>query len=132
MRKRPAGDDHACMRTCVLSLLAAAACAVPASAAADDDARVRAACAGGTAELRLKADDDTIEVELRLSSRKRGTWRIVLLHDRMLVFQGTRRATGSGYAFRVRRTIPDWPGRETVTASMRTSTGRTCRLAATI
>jgi hypothetical protein len=120
------------MWTCALSLLAAAALAVAPRAAADSDTRVRAACAGGTAELRLKADGDTIEVELRLSSRKSGTWRIVLLHERTLVFQGTRRATGSQYSFRVRRTIPDWPGREAVTASMRTTGGRTCRLAATI
>jgi hypothetical protein len=120
------------MRTCVLALLTAAALVLPASASADDDTRVRAACAGGTAELRLKADNDTIEVELRLSARKSGTWRIVLLHERTLVFQGTRRTTGSGYSFRVRRTIPDWPGRETVTASMRTASGRTCRLAGAI
>jgi hypothetical protein len=121
------------MRTCALSLLTVAALALAAPAAADDDARVRKACAGGTAELRLKADGDTIEVELRLSSRRSGTWLVVLLHERTLVFQGTRRATGSsGYAWRVRRTIPDWPGSETVTASMRTSTTRTCRLAATI
>ena len=120
------------MRTCALCLLAAAALAVSAPAAADDDARVRAGCAGGTAELRLKAGGETIEVELRLSSRRSGTWRIVLLHERALVFQGTRRATGSGYSFRLRRSIPDWPGRETVTASMRTGNGRTCRLAATM
>jgi hypothetical protein len=121
------------MRTCAVALLTVAALAAAAPAAADDDTRVRKACPGGTAELRLKADGDTIEVELRVSSRTSRTWRIVLLHERNLVFQGIRRATGSsGYSVRIRRTIPDWPGSETVTASMRTATTRTCRLAATI
>jgi hypothetical protein len=124
------------MRTYAAALLTAVALGLAAPAAADDDdeARVRAACAGGRAELRLRtdSDDQTIEIELRVDSQKRVAWRIVLLHERTLVFQGVRNATGTGYSFRLRRTVQDWPGRETVTARIRTATGRTCRLAATI
>jgi hypothetical protein len=121
------------MRTSALVLLTVVALAAAAPAAADDDIRIRKACAGGTAELRLKADGGAIEVELRLSSRRSGTWRVVLLHERNLFFQGIRRATGSdGYSWRVRRTVPNWPGSETITASMRTATTSTCRLSATI
>jgi hypothetical protein len=110
---------------------------VPAVAAADrggdDETRVRMKCAGGTAELRLRTRDEdaaaAIEVELRIDTRRPEAWRIVVLHERRLVYQGSRRATRS---VRYRRLVPDWPGRETVAVRATTRTGRACRLAAAI
>lgn len=123
-----------------LVVLFALALAVPAapSGDGDDESRVRVACLGGTAELRLRAEEDdggvgTIEVELRVDVRRAvSSWRVVLLHERRLVFQGTRRSSGGGYSFRLRRVVPDWPGIESVSARLTAPSGRTCRVAATI
>ena len=127
------------MRARTTSVIAASllALAMPAFAAADrgDDVetRVRAACAGGSAQLRLRAREDhgtpALEAEVRIDSRRPQRWRIVMLHERALVYQGKRPATRS---LRYRRTIPDWPGRETVSVRATTADGRTCRIAASI
>lgn len=109
-----------------------------ASGVKDDESRVRVACLGGTAELRLRARDEdeedaTIEIELRVDVRRSvSTWRVVVLHERQLVYKGTRRSIDSGYSYRLRRVVPNWPGSETVTARLTAPSGRTCRLAATI
>lgn len=124
-----------------LVVLVALAVAVPASPRdhGDDESRVRVACLGGTAELRLRAEEDegavggTIEIELRVDVRRAvSSWRVVLLHERQLVFQGTRRSSGDGYSFRLRRVVRDWPGSESVSARLIAPSGRTCRVAATI
>ena len=110
----------------------------------DDDSVTRVDCLGGTAELRLETDRDgdddddderwrEIEIELRVDvPRPVAQWRLVLLHERRLVYQGIRRSSRDGYALRFRREVPDWDGRETVTARLATQSGRTCRLEATI
>ena len=109
------------------------------SGADDDEARVRVGCLGGKAELRVRAEESdgdragTLEVELRVEvERPVRSLRIVLLHERRLIFEGTRRPSGAGDSVRLRRIVPDWPGRETVTARVTAPSGRTCRLAATI
>jgi hypothetical protein len=126
----------AAMRTQAIVALVLVALTVPAGAGASgrdgDDVRVRAACIGGRAELRLRADDGVLDIELRVDARSRAEWRIVLLHERTLVYQGRRRPSAGGYSIRVQRTVADWPGRETITARIKTATGRSCRLAATI
>ena len=121
----------------------AVALALPGTGAAgadDEESRVSVACLGGIAELRLRAEDEdddddagTIEIELRVDLRRQiSPWRVVLLHERQLVFQGLRRASRIGYAFQVRRVVPDWPGRESVTARLTAPSGRTCRLSTSI
>ena len=125
--------------------LAVVALAAPATAARadgtdDDESRVRVACLGGTAELRVRVadnDDDAgaprLELELRVdAARSVRAWRIVLLHERRLIFEGMRRPAGGGYSLRLRRLVPNWPGRETISARLTAPSGRTCRLAATI
>lgn len=138
-----------------LVVLGAAALVLPVRAMAvdvDDDleARARSACLGGKAELRLRIDVDdsddgeeeesgdgeegaTIAVDLRVNvPQKVGTWRVVLLHERQLVYKGRGRSTSSGYAYRLRRTIPNWPGQESVTARLTAPSGRVCQVRATI
>lgn len=123
----------------------AIALAVPATGAASDDedeneSVTRVSCVGGTAELRLRAeeedDDDEaggeIAIELRVDVRRPVfTWRLVLLHERRIVYQGTR-STRSGYSLRFARSVPEWHGRQTVAARLATPSGRSCRLEATI
>jgi hypothetical protein len=121
------------------ALVALAAPGAAMGSASDDEARVRVGCLGGKAELRVRAEDSdddsagTLEVELRVEvERPVRSLRIVLLHERRLIFEGTRRPSGTGDSVRLRRIVPDWPGRETVTARVIAPSGRTCRLAATI
>jgi hypothetical protein len=131
------------MLTKLAAAAAALALSLPATAAAASagggEARARVTCAGGAAELRIEAgserggDAATLRVELRVETgRTVGSLRIVLLHERTLVVNGARRTDGSGRKLRLRLTLPDWPGRETVTARVATRDGRTCRLQATI
>lgn len=133
------------MSTRIRAALAAVAIAlaVPATGAASDDedeneSVTRVSCVGGTAELRLRAEDDDdeaggeIAIELRVDVRRPVfTWRLVLLHERRIVYQGTR-STRSGYSLRFARSVPEWLGRQTVAARLATPSGRYCRLEATI
>jgi hypothetical protein len=143
------------MRTCAALAAVAIALAVPAPGAASDDeegnvAVSRVSCMGGVAELRLEAEDDGdgegepeadlgipaesgINVQLRVTLRRPVVfWRLVLLHERRIVYRGTRRTNGSGYSLRYARRVPEWLGRQTVVARVATFSGRTCRLETTI
>jgi hypothetical protein len=140
------------MRIQVALAAVALALAVPAIGAAGDDEEgnesvTRVSCLGGTAELRLEAEGDEddegdsdggIAVELRVSVRRPVVvWRLVLLHERRIVYRGTlyrrtRRSISSGYSFHYARRVPEWLGRQTVVARLATNSGRTCRLEATI
>lgn len=120
----------------VLCVVLPATGCVPTAVSRADEARARVACAGGRAELRAEssADDASrLRTELRIETpRPLPSWRVVLLHERTLVLNGVRRTDGSRRKLRVRLTLPDWPGRETVTARFTTREGRTCRLQVTI
>jgi hypothetical protein len=140
------------MRIPAVLAAVAIALAVPAPGAASDDEEgnesvTRVSCMGGTAELRLETQDDEegdddigiaegdswIDVELLVRVRRPvAVWRLVLLHERRIVYRGTRRSVGSGYSLRYMRRVPEWLGRQTVVARLATSSGRTCRLEATI
>jgi hypothetical protein len=140
------------MRIPVALAAVAIALAVPAPGAASDDEEdnvsvTRVSCIGGTAELRLEAVDDDedeadigivegvsgIAVELRVRVRRPVVfWRLVLLHERRIVYRGVRRSIGSGYLLRYTSRVPEWLGRQTVVARVATYSGRTCRLEATI
>jgi hypothetical protein len=128
----------------------AIALAVPATGAGgegdeeENESVTRVSCLGGIAELRLETDDDDddgaagdsdseIAVALRVNARRPvAVWRLVLLHERRIVYRGTRRSTGSSYRLRYTRRLPDWLGRQTVAARIAADIGRTCRLEATI
>ena len=78
-------------------------------------------------------EGELIQVELRIKVPKPvKSWRVVLLHERRLIVQGRGRSGNGGYSYRLRRTIPNWPGTETVVARLTAPNGRTCRIAATI
>jgi hypothetical protein len=136
------------MRTSAALAAVAIALAVPAAGAAGDDeeedeSATRVSCAGGSAVLRLSGEEDDdddddddggrIDVELRVDVRRPVlVWRIVLVHERRLVYRGTRRWSRPRHSLRLARWVPDWAGRQTVTARLTTGAGRTCRLEATI
>ena len=123
----------ALLATCVVVL------ALPVAARADDggdsrsDVRVETSCsARSTVRLRVRTeDDDGLRVEVDVRTPLRGTsWSVVLVHERRLVLRTTRRASSG--SFSLRRTIPDWPGRETVTVRATGPRGETCRASATV
>lgn len=121
-----------------LLALAAAALAValtlpPRATAGDDEARRTGECTGSSAvTLRLRADDDAIRVELELDTERRGSrWAVILLHERRIVFRGTLR-TGSSGSLRLRRTVPDWFGRDAFVARAAGPRAEACRASAAL
>jgi hypothetical protein len=105
------------------------ALSLPASALArgGDDVRVAGSCGrGASAELRLKADHSAIEVEYRVRRGRSGErWSVTLVHERRVAWRGG--ATSDGGGFRVRRTLPDFPGADEVTARATNRRGLTCQ-----
>lgn len=112
-----------------LALLAALV--LPASARADD-VRVRGTCSGRSSlELRVRNEQGRLRVEFEIRNRGAATtWRVVLLHERRLVWRGAVR-TPARSAARVRRTYADWFGSDTVTVRAVAGRGELCRATAT-
>ena len=123
-----------------MALLAAVAClalGLPTVAAADDGEReVRRAgtCTGSSrATIRLEADDGRIDLEFEVRTRTTTrAWRVVLVHERRVVFQGLVRPRGGGRAIRLRRTVPDWFGKDTIVVRATGPGVETCRATATV
>ncbi len=135
----PCGGTIVRMARILALVLALAVLAAPVDALAgrvdeDDDVRVAGRCSGTSeASMRLRADDGEIRVELRVdTNRARAPWRVVLLHDRRLAFQGMLRTNASSRSLRLRRELPDWFGRDSVVARATGPRGETCRVSATI
>jgi hypothetical protein len=110
---------------------------LPTVAAADDgDREVRKAgtcTASSRATIRLEADDGKIEVEFEIRTRSRTrAWRVVLLHERRVAFQGLLRPRGGGRSIRLRRTLPDWFGRDEIVVRATAPRLEACRVTATI
>jgi hypothetical protein len=121
-------------------LAAAAMClalTLPAVATADDgqrEVRRAGACTGSSgATIRLEADDGRIEVEFEVRTRSRTrAWRVVLLHERRVAFQGLVRPRSGGRSIRLRRSVPDWFGRDTIVVRATGPGVETCRATATV
>ena len=97
------------------------------------EVRIAGTCSGSAkAKLRLRADSGEIEVEFEIEhARAGGRWRVALVHERRVAWKGTARATQGG-ALATKRTIPDLPGYDTVTASAWGPQGLACRATATL
>ncbi len=129
-----------------LALLAAAALgglATSGSARADDgdgsdsqsEARVELTCSRDSrVRLRVRDSDDTdlrVDVDVR-TPRRGAAWSVVLVHERRLVVRVQRRTGGSSGSFSMRRTIPDWPGLDTITVRATGPRGEVCRASASV
>ena len=116
----------------VLAAVLAAALAAPAAAQDSREVRVRTECSTGSeTELRLRADDGELRVELRIESPGGSRWSVILLHERRIAFRGSVRATRSS-RLRVRRTLRDLYGRDRVVVRASGPRSETCRISATI
>lgn len=122
-----------------LAFVALAGIALPVTAHADDehdaDVRVERSCTGTSiARLRVRThDDDHLRVELEVQTAGRGArWTVVVVRERRLVLRTSRRTGRASRAFSVRLTIPEWEGRNTVSARAIGPRGEVCRAAATL
>ena len=125
-------------RTALVAVLVAClALLLPTVAAADDgerEVRRPGTCTGTSrAAIRLEAEDGTIDVEFEVGTRSRTrAWRVVLLHERRVAFQGLVRPRSGSRSIRLRRTLPDWFGRDTIVVRATGPGIETCRATATV
>ena len=123
-----------------LALLGVATFVVASPGLADDggqgEVRRAGACTGApraTWELRLRAEEGRIRVELRIRASAPGTaWRVVLLHERRVVHTVRLAAPPDERSLRVRRTVPDWSGTDAFVARATGPRGALCAGSATI
>ena len=86
-----------------------------------------------TSKLRLRARDGALELEFELEhSRPRALWRVAIVHERRVVWRGTRRASVAGAAFELDRRLPDLAGTDAVTVTAWGPAGATCRATAVL
>jgi hypothetical protein len=109
----------------------------PIAAAARDgggEVRVSTACGNGsTAQLRLRSRDDGIELRFAVDDSRSGrVWRIAIVHERRIAWRGTAKTTRASDSFELRRTLPDLPGADSVTATAWGPRGTVCRVSATL
>lgn len=112
------------------------ALALPLAATADDgpdDVRRSGECSRSSEiELRVRSDDDVIEVELELETPRRGsTWAVILLHERRTAFRGSLRTRSDG-SIELKRSVPDWFGVDVLVARASGPRGESCRVSARV
>ena len=122
-----------------LALAALAILSVPVAARGDDDdddvddVRVERTCTGtSTVRLRVRArEHDRLRIDLDVRTTRRGArWTVVVVRERRLVLRTTRRTGQTSRAFSIRISIPEWDGRNTVSARAIGPRGEVCRAAA--
>jgi hypothetical protein len=115
-----------------LSLLAASPVAADTR---DDGDEVRAtgACGSGVrSTLRLKADDDKIELRFKVERARSGSsWRVVVVQERRVAWRGDAKARQNG-SFEIRRTLRDLSGADAVSVRAVGPGGLVCRASATL
>jgi hypothetical protein len=122
-------------RLLLLAAFAAyAALVLPAVATADDDGEVRKAgtcTASSRMTVRLRPDDDVLRVELEIRTRRQGSaWNVILLHERRTAFRGVIRSRSD--TVRLRRTIANWFGRDSIVVRASGPRLETCRVSAAV
>ena len=120
------------------ALVVCGALLLPTVAAADDgeqEVRRAGTCTGSsTATIRLEADDGKIEIEFEVVRKRPSTraWRVVLLHERRVAFQGLVKPRSGGRTIRLHTTVPDWFGKDTIVVRATGPGIETCRATATV
>jgi hypothetical protein len=111
--------------------IAAAFAAAPVAAQAkggDPEVRVSARCgAGATAQLRLRDRDGSIRARFEVDHGRVGAWTVVLVHERQIGWKGRARIASSTDSFEIERTLPNFPGSDSVTARATGPRGVVCQ-----
>jgi hypothetical protein len=125
------------VRHTVLLFLGALAFASPVFANDDDDhvSKVGVCTKSSSSRLDLRRESSgpgkRIVVTFTVRARRSGVaWRVVLLHERRIVFRGTRRTRPPRASFVLQQTLDDWYGSETVAARATSPRGEVCRASA--
>ena len=116
----------------VLGVVLCSCLVLPGVAVADEgDREVRRSgtCTGSSSvSLRVRAEDGELELELEIKTQRTvGRWQAIVLHDRRIVFRGSVARRGSN-SVRLRRTLRDYYGRETITVRASGPRAETCRV----
>jgi hypothetical protein len=118
----------------IAALAACAALLLPTVASADDGGEVRKAgtcTASSRMTIRLRPDDDRIGVELEIRTRRQGSaWNVILLHERRIAFRAVLRSRGD--TVRLRRSIADLFGRDSIVVRASGPRLESCRVSAAI
>jgi len=98
------------------------------------EARTRVTCSRGTAmSERLRAEDGRVRIDIELEHRRqRGTWTLVVLHERHIVARATLTSKTTVGVLQLRRTVADWFGSDTVVTRASGPGGEQCRTTATV
>jgi hypothetical protein len=115
--------------------------AVPSAAVADHgggrrgrphQVRVRGTCGkGATSKLKLRQDDNRIEVEFEADHKRAGeTWKVVIVREGRVVWRGRARTHAPRGSFSVSRRIRNLSGADRVTARAIGPRGITCTASA--
>jgi len=122
--------------TIVALLLACLLLALPASSQArggGDEVRTSGRCGGGaSSELRIRAEDGTIELRFEVRGARRGSWRVVVVQERRVAWRGTVGASGGSRSFRVERELDDLPGADAIMVRASGPRGVTCNASGTL
>ena len=100
----------------------------------EDRVEIAGSCTKSTSSrLRLRSKEGWIRVEFEVDSKRNGVvWRVVVLHERNLFFQGTARTMAPSGSFELRRSVQDWWGSELISARASSPWGEVCRASARI
>ncbi len=95
-----------------------------------DDVRATGTCGSGVrSTLRLKADDDEIELRFKVERARPGSsWRVVVVQERRVAWRGDAKARQNG-SFEIRRTLRNLPGADAVSVRAVGPGGLVCRAA---
>ncbi|MEA2246391.1 MAG: hypothetical protein QOH46_920 [Solirubrobacteraceae bacterium] len=106
---------------------------VPAQRAGRAEVRVAGSCGrGAIAKLKLKENDGGIEAEFEIDrSRPRGSWRVVMVHERRVEYRGRVRTNSTGWVD-VHSRLPDYRGADAVLARAYGPGGVTCTATAVL
>jgi hypothetical protein len=99
---------------------------VPALALAKNgrpEVRASVSCGSGvTADLRLRLQDGRIRVRFEVEHGRAGAWQVALVHERRVAWRGSARGS-----FEIERTLPDFPGSDSVSARATGPRGVVCQ-----
>ena len=100
----------------------------------DDGVEVRGTCTGrSTVELDVDREHGRLEVELEVDQNRSGVrWQIVLRHNGVRFFRGTRTTRAPSGEIDLRRLTADRPGRDTIRAWAKSPSGEVCTAVARI